>query len=126
MVIGYLKNIGTGNMDKYILAAIGVSLVIGTWFIQDWRYNSKIAKIEMAHTEEKIAIANEANLQLVAQLELNKKLSQELIDTKSKNSKIESKNKGNIDEFTKNNPASYKFSADWVRLYNNSLSNTAE
>lgn len=126
MVIGYLKSIGTGNMNNYIVGALALVLVAGTWIVQDWRYDSKIAKMQTAYAEEKTALVNETNLQLIAEREKSFKLSQELIDAKNKNQSIKVKNKGKIDEFAKSNPAVHQFSADWVRIYNSSLSNSSE
>jgi len=126
MVIGYLKSTGIGNMNSYIVGALALVLVAGTWIVQDWRYDSKIAKMQTAYAEEKTALANETNLQLIAEREKSLKLSQELIDSKNKNQIIKVKNKGKIDEFAKSNPAVHQFSADWVRFYNSSLSNSSE
>ena len=126
MVIGYLKNIGIGNMNNYVIGALVLVLVAGTWVVQDWRYDSKIAKLQVAYAEEKTTLVNEVNLQLVAEREKSFKLSQELIDAKNKNQSIKAKNKGKIDEFSKSNPATHQFSSDWVRIYNNAISNSAE
>ena len=126
MVIGYLKNIGIGSMNNYVMAGVGVALVMVTWFVQDWRYGSKIAKIETAYMEEKVAITNEANLRLIAEQEKSRQLSQELIDAKNKNSGTRRRNEVKINEFSKGNPISYQFSDDWVRIYNNALSNSTE
>lgn len=126
MVIGYLKSTGTGNMNNYIMAGVGVLLVTITWLVQDWRYTSKIAIIETAHIEEKVVMTNEANLRLIAEQEKSRQLSQELIDAKNKNSGTRRRNEVKIDEFSKNNPATHKFDDDWVRIYNKALSNSAE
>lgn len=120
------KLISFGNMNNYIVGTLALVLVAGTWVVQDWRYSSKIDKMQTAYAEEKTALVNETNLQLIAEREKSFKLSQELIDTKNKNQSIKVKNKGKIDEFAKSNPTVHRFSTDWVRIYNSSLSNSSE
>ena len=106
-------------MTKYLIAgALVVGLITGA-VIQDWRFSSKIAKMELDHQTELQELEQAARNKQQANEKLAAELAEELVKSNSKRRTVVITKQKEVEREQSNNSAKCNFTDEWVRIYNN-------
>ena len=105
-------------MTNYLIGiAFIIGLIAGT-VVQEWRWESKAAEVELSHQAALQELERAANEKQQANEKLAAELAEELVKSSSKRRTVVVTKYKEIEREQSNNPAKCSFTDEWLRIYN--------